>query len=131
MITLLADHDIEGHARVLWGVVQAEGFHRLTSIGFATFAEIGLAQTNTDRAVWRFAQAHEMLLLTNNRNMTGNDSLEETIRQENHPSALPVITIGSVDRMRDRDYRLRCAMRIMEIAAELENYKGAGRIFIP
>jgi hypothetical protein len=128
---ILADHDIEGYAHVLWGVVQAEGLHQLTPIGFATFADVGLSTTNSDRTVWRFAQAHQMILLTNNRNMEGDDSLEVTLRQENHPSALPVITIGSVDRIDDPDYRLRCATRILEIAAEIENYKGAARLFIP
>jgi hypothetical protein len=131
MIVILADHDIEGYARVLWSVIQAEGFHEMTPIGFATFPDAGLSATNTDRMVWRFAQAREMLLLTNNRNMKGDDSLEETIRQENHSSALPVITIGSIDRIKEPDYRLRCATRIMEIATEIENYKGTGRIFIP
>jgi hypothetical protein len=131
MITILADHNIEGQSRIVWSVVQAEGLDQLTAVGFAIFADVGLATTSTDRSVWRFAQAHEMLLLTNNRNMEGVDSLEEAIRQENHSSALPVITIGSVHRIDEPECRLRCATRIMEIATEIENYKGAGRIFIP
>jgi predicted nuclease of predicted toxin-antitoxin system len=39
-------------------------------------ADVGLPDNSTDREVWRFAQANQMLLLTNNRNMEGVDTLE-------------------------------------------------------
>ena len=49
--------------------------------------------------MWRFAQTHVMMLLTHNRNMNDDDSLEQTIRDENTPRSLPVVTIGRVDRL--------------------------------
>lgn len=72
-----------------------------------------------------------MILLTGNRNMKGEDSLENTLRRENTPSSLPVLTIGRVGRIVERKYRERCAARLAEIVFELEKYLGASRLFIP
>jgi hypothetical protein len=96
-----------------------------------TFAQVGLPYTSSDREAWRFAQDNGMLLLTANRHMEGEDSLEQTIRRENTPTSLPVVTIGNVNRMVDRVYRELCAIRLLEIALDIDNYLGTGRIFIP
>jgi hypothetical protein len=50
-----------------------------------------LAVNSDDRAVWRCAQANEMILLTANRSMKGKDSLEQVMREENTPTSLPVV----------------------------------------
>ena len=47
------------------------------------------------------------------------------------PTSLPVLTIGSLDRFSDREYREQCAVRLVDILLDLENYRGVGRIFIP
>jgi hypothetical protein len=39
-----------------------------------------------------------MILLTANRSMKDEDSLEQVMREENTPSSLPVVTIGNADR---------------------------------
>jgi hypothetical protein len=57
--------------------------------------------------------------------------LEQTIREENSPTALPVVTISRVGRIEEGAYRERCAVRLVEIASELEQYLGTGRLFIP
>jgi hypothetical protein len=72
-----------------------------------------------------------MILLINNRNMEGVDSLEYTLREENTPASLPVLTIGDFDRITDRAYRERCAIRLLEIVVYLDDYLGVGRLFIP
>ena len=72
-----------------------------------------------------------MFLLTDNRNMVGAGSLEQTIREENHATALPVITISRADRIMERSYREHCAARLLDIVLSLDNYLGAGRVFIP
>ncbi len=72
-----------------------------------------------------------MLLLTGNRNMDGEDWLEQTLREENTSTSLPVITISRIDSLRERAYRLRCARRLVEIVLYLEQYRGVGRLFIP
>lgn len=93
--------------------------------------DLGLPEDSTDRAVWRFAQDHQMLLLTDNRNMDDIDSLERTIREENSIESFPVLTIGTVDRLAERSYRDMCVERLIEIIVYLDDYMGAGRLFIP
>jgi hypothetical protein len=51
--------------------------------------------------------------------------------QKSPEYALPVLTIGNADRIVERAYRERCAIRVVEIGLELQNYLGAGRVFIP
>jgi predicted nuclease of predicted toxin-antitoxin system len=131
MITILVDHNIEGQALTLWGILAKSGWLELIPIQLATFTDVGLSLDGTDREIWRFAQVHQMIILTDNRNMKGNDSLEQTIREENMPTALPVLTIGNMNRFEAQDYRERCANRLLEIVLHLEDYLGTGRIFIP
>lgn len=83
------------------------------------------------RVVWQFAQTNQMILITANRNMKGEDSLEQTIREENTPTSLPILTIGNPARFDESSYRQKCATRLIEILFDLENYMGVGRIYIP
>lgn len=132
MIALLADHNLEGHARLLLGTLEALGWVELLDLRLATFAEIGLAQDATDRDVWRRAQELGMLLITDNRNREGPDSLEQTLRDEHSPQCLPVLTVGNAERLRtDRHYRHACAERLVEILVDLERYVGTPRLYIP
>ena len=72
-----------------------------------------------------------MILLTANRRMEGKESLEHTIREEHTTTSLAVLTIGNAERMVERVYRQRCAIRLLEVGLDLENYPGAGRVFMP
>lgn len=128
---ILVDHDIEGQVLTLWGTLTAAGWLTLFPLQLSTFAQIGLPVDSSDRMVWRTAQTQGMVLLTHNRNMEGDDSLEQTIREENTPTALPVVTIGRINRIRERAYRDRCAVRLVEIGLDIEKHLGTGRIFIP
>lgn len=131
MITLLADHNVEGQASLLWSTLATSSWLQLDLFRLATFADVGLPFDTSDREVWRFVQTHGYVLLTGNRHMDEADSLEQTIRQENHPTALPVVTIANLDRMVERGYREACADRLVEIVIYVDNYRGAGRIYIP
>ncbi len=131
MITLLVDHNFEGHAIRLWDTLVTEGWLELFPIQIVMFADIGLAINSNDREVWRFAQAHQMLLVTNNRNMKGENSLTQTLREENSFSSLPVLTIGKLDRLSEKEYRQQCVSRLVEILLDLDNYLGTARVFIP
>jgi hypothetical protein len=131
LTTVLVDHNIEGQATLLWGTLAVDGWLELVPLRLTTFAEVGLPINSSDRVVWRFAQAQQMMLLTDNRSMRGDDSLQRTLREENTPSSLPVLTIGSIDRMDEREYRERCAARLVEIILDLEIYLGSSRLFIP
>jgi len=114
-VILLADHNLEGQALLLWGHLAAEGWLDLLPLRLVTFANVSLLASSNDRVVWQFAQDHQMLLLTGNRNRKGADSLEQTIREENAPTSLPVITIARVDLLDSSDYRQRCITRLIEI----------------
>jgi hypothetical protein len=72
-----------------------------------------------------------MLLLTDNRNARGPDSLERTLGEENTPTSLPVLTVGTPGRLKELNYRERCADRLMEIVLDLDTYRGVGRVYIP
>jgi hypothetical protein len=130
-MTILVDHDIEGHAVLLWSALEAAGWLELVAIDRATFADVGLPPNSSDRVIWRFARDRQLILLTGNRNMRGQDSLERTIREENTPTSLPVLTIGSPDRLEEQPYRHRCADRLFEIVVDIDQYLGSGRLFIP
>lgn len=131
MTTILVDHDIEGHALLLWARISTEGWSDLLSLRLILFDDVDLPADSNDREVWRFAQKNQWVLLTGNRRMKEADSLEKTIREENTPASLPVVTIGNVNRMLDRGYLERCKLRLLEVMLYLDNYAGAGRLFIP
>jgi predicted nuclease of predicted toxin-antitoxin system len=130
-VRFLADHDIEGYAQLLWGTLAVVGWLELIPLELKTFRDIPIPVNSSDREVWRFAQANGLILITNNRNMKAEDSLERTIREENQPNSLPVLTIGSVERLTDLTYREQCADALVEISLDLERHTGRGRIYIP
>lgn len=116
---------------LLWATMGTEGWLKLLDIPMLTFTEVGLPIDSSDRTVWRFAQERQLILLTGNRNQAGEDSLEQTIRNENTPTSLPVVTVSVVDRLEESAYREQCAERLAEIILDIENNLGLGRIYIP
>jgi hypothetical protein len=130
-MTFLVDYNMKGQALLLWGTLAAAGWLDLLPMKLLTFEEAGLPINSNDRVVWRFVQAHRLLLLTGNRNMTGQDSLEQTVREENAPTSLPIITVANVSRIDERAYRERCGSRLVEVVLDINNYLGTGRVFIP
>jgi hypothetical protein len=128
----LIDHNFKGHARILLGSIASQGWLDFVPIRFVMFEEVGLSINSIDRVVWRVAQENQMILLTANRSMKDEDSLEQVMREENTQNSLPVVTVGNADRvLNDSSYRERCVDRIVEIAIYKVNYMGARRVFIP
>ncbi|MBG1267488.1 DUF5615 family PIN-like protein [Nostoc sp. WHI] len=128
----LVDHNLKGHARILLGSIASLGWLDSVPIRFVTFEEMGLSIDSSDRVVWRLAQKNQMILLTANRSMKDEDSLEQVMREENTPNSLPVVTIGNADRvLTDSSYREDCVDRLVEIVLYIGNYIGARRVFIP
>jgi len=130
-MTFLVDYNLDGYALVFLGVLTKLGWLEILSIRFVTFRDVGLSMESSDRVVWQYAQTNRMLILTANRNMKGKDSLEQVMREENQADSLPVLTIGDLDRLDEFDYRERCIERLIEIVLDIDNYLGAGRLFIP
>ncbi len=117
---------------MLWGTLVKEGWFSLVALEFVTFQEIGLPFDSNDRDILHFAQANQMILLTANRNMEDENSLEQTLRDENTMTSLPVLTIGNQERiLYEISYRERCAERLVDVMLDLDNYLGVGRVFIP
>lgn len=128
----LIDHNLKGHALVLFGAIARQGWLDIVPIQFITFSEIELSTNSNDRVVWRLAQKNQMILLTANRSMKGKDSLEQVIREENTSTSLPVVTISNAARLlNDSEYRVRCVEGLIEIILSIDSYRGASRIFIP
>ena len=130
-MTVLADHNLEGQAILLWGTLATEGWLTLLPVRLVMFHEVGLPTDSNDRDVWRYAQTHQLVLLTGNRRKRGTDSLEQVIREENTPMSLPVITVARVNRLDERTYREQCSSRLIEIMLDIDRYLCVGRIFIP
>lgn len=128
---VLLDHHLKKQGILLWATMGSEGWLKLLDIPMLTFNDVGLPINSSDRSVWMFAQEKQLILLTGNRNSEGEDSLEQTIRNENTPSSLPVVTISMVSRMEERAFREQCAERLVEIILNIENYLGIGRVYIP
>ena len=103
----------------------------MVDLRLTTFSQVGLSFDSSDRVVWRFAQENRMILLTNNRNMDGADSLEQTLREENTPTSLPIVTIANIGRLSEKQYRERCAFQLLEIVLELQKHLGRSRVYIP
>jgi hypothetical protein len=127
----LIDHNIEGQALMLFGSLTTGGWLDILPIRFVSFDQVQLPIESSDRVVWRFAQEKQMILLTANRSMKGEDSLEQVIREESLPTSLPVVTLANVDRIVEREYRELCIDRLVEIVLYIDNYLGVSRLFIP
>lgn len=89
----LVDHNLKGHAHILLGSIASQGWLDSVPIRFVMFQEVGLAIDSSDRVVWRLAQKNQMILLTANRSMKDEDSLEQVLREENTQNSLPVVTV--------------------------------------
>jgi hypothetical protein len=127
----LVDYNLDGYALVFLGILTKLGWLEILSIRFVTLKEAGLSMESNDRIVWRYAQENQMMILTANRNMKGEDSLEQVMREENTADSFPVLTIADLERLDEFDYRERCVERLIEIILDIDNYMGVGRLFIP
>jgi len=77
-MNFLVDHNLRGHAVLLSGSILSGGWLDWVLIRFITFDEMDLPINSDDRIVWRLAQSNEMILLTANRSMKGENSLSGT-----------------------------------------------------
>jgi hypothetical protein len=131
MIRLLSDHDVELQTRLIWTVFTDDEWKEFGVLDFLSLRGAGLDRKSSDRVVWLYCQAHEMLLITGNRNQRGSDSLGIVIEELNSLIHLPVLTIATPDMVSEKTYRENCAYRIADIALALDRIRGAGRLYIP
>jgi hypothetical protein len=135
VIKLLADANIQGQVARLAERMQAEpwkDFWDYLELRLIHFDDVGLALTDSDAVVWRRCQENELLLLTDNRNDDGPESLAATIRANNRPHALPVFTIADCRRVHaSKEYADRVIDRLLRYLLELDSLRGAGRLYLP
>ncbi len=131
MISILLDHNIKGYYDLFTGTLTTEDTEGKIKIEFILFSDVGMPNDSTDQVIWDFVQEKQMFLLTNNRNRKGVDSLQEAIESDTSFDSIPVLTIGNLNRIHERRYRERCIARIIDVAANFDNYRGCGRLFIP
>ena len=130
-MNFLVDYNLDGYTVVFLGILAKRGWLEFLPIDFVTFREVGLLVDSSDRTVWDYAQENNMIILTANRNMKGEDSLEQIMRENNTATSFPVVTIGDIARLDEFEYRERCIDSLIEIVLDIENYMGVGRLFIP
>jgi hypothetical protein len=132
---ILADTNVGKQRRALVAIWSSETWRDLWSdlgLSVVSFPALGLSFDAPDSLIWRTCQREELVLLTGNRNHRGPDSLEATTRAENQPDSLPVITIGDPDRvLQDRRYAEIVAERLLEKLIAIDDFRGAGRIYVP
>jgi hypothetical protein len=135
MPAIMADHDIEGQMQVLLRLLTSaawfEVWHEL-AIRVESFASLELPENTSDIALWQFCQTQQIILITGNRNKAGPEALEAVIEQNNTPTSLPVLTIGTPPRvLSSREYAERVVTRLLEILFDVEQYRGTGRLYLP
>jgi Tfp pilus assembly ATPase PilU len=132
---LMADNDSRGQFAVIHALLESDTWRQLWSslnLQVVTFEDLGLPANAADVAVWEACQERQIILVTGNRNAEGPDSLEATIRARNAPDSTPVITIANPRRlMRSKAYADRATERLLEYLLNLDQLRGAGRLYIP
>jgi hypothetical protein len=131
----MSDNDVLGEFELLFSICESEAWKDVwdaLDFDVFTFDSFGLAADALDEDIWRICQQHDVVLITGNRNADSPESLEITIRRHGNEQSLPVLTIADRDRIhRERRYAERAAERMLEYLMDLDQLRGAGRLFIP
>ena len=135
MARLLADNDAVGYVEALVHEMKSPkwvDFWTMLGLTLVYFRDVGLAPASSDRTIWLTCQAEQLLLITNNRNQDGPDSLETTIRELNGPDSLPVFTISHLDTFRtSRTYVERMVDSLYVYLMGIDELRGTGRLYLP
>lgn len=102
MATLLVDANLDGHAEILKARLATDTWRELRDfldVQFLHFDRAGLDRAVKDNVVWRRCQQQGYYLLTANRNLESEDSLEATIRREGTAQSLPVLTLARAEQL--------------------------------
>ena len=90
MTGILPDVNIEGHFKILLRLLQQDHrteFWAHLNLRTPTFGQLGLAADTADLVVWQTCQRECLILLTANRNLEAEDSLEASVIVEARGSA--------------------------------------------
>jgi len=132
---LVADANIQGQVEHLVQRMQADAwgdFWQALGLALCRFEDVGLSQSSTDLEVWDICQAKQLVLITDNRNLDSEDSLEATIRRNNKPQFLPVFTIADMTEFRtNSSYVERVVEALYDYLLRIDDVRGTGRLYLP
>jgi hypothetical protein len=96
------------------------------------FGDVGLSESSSDLEVWSVCQAEQLILITDNRNLDSEDSLEAVIRRDNTAECLPVFTIADIHEFRtNNEYVERVVEAFYDYLLRIDEVRGAGRLYLP
>jgi hypothetical protein len=131
------DVNVQGHARYILQLLEALNVADLweaLDLPVLTVAGLGYADDVPDRVIWDRCQADGLLLVTENRNDDGPDSLQRVMGESNSADSLPVLTIANKRRFeRDRPYAQVVAKEFLNVVSDTARglNRGAGRMYLP
>jgi hypothetical protein len=134
---LLADVNLQGHLPYLRRLIDQLGLLEVLAdahLALTTFPELGLDRHLNDRALWRFCQENNWVLLTDNRNHADEDSLEATLQDSRREGHLPVLTVANKGRFENSgEYASRVAEDIVYLLLDVFEcgIRDRPRIFVP
>lgn len=135
---LLADVNVQGHLPYMRRLLEILGLWAVLAeleLDFATFPGLGLPRDLDDRSLWGRRQDDGWVLLTENRNHDGPDSLHATLADSWRDGRLPVLTLANKGRFEhDPGYAARVATDVAEILfgiAHEDRFRDQARIYVP
>ncbi len=135
---LLTDVNVQGHLAYLVRLLSAAEllpFLNESGIELVTFRDLNLHPETSDRELWELCQRDGWVLLTENRNHDGPDSLGITIAESWQPGHLPVLTLSNKTRFeRDPRYAQQVANDVAELLYGIQvngEYRESPRINVP
>ena len=135
MRAIMADNDILGQMRILVQLLESDVWRDLwvaTNLSVRTFADLGLTPDVSDAVLWHACQKEQIVLITGNRIKESAISLQATIEAHNTSSSLPVFTLSNANRiLASRRYANQVVERMLRYLLEIDNVRGAGRLWLP
>lgn len=135
MTRLLVDANLDGHAEIMKTRLASDTWRELRDhldLQLLHLEHAGLERTVKDEVVWRWCQQTGHYLLTANRNLESEDSLEATIRREGTAQSLPVFTLANADLLlQDRAYVDKVVESLLDYLLNAEGLRGSGRLYLP
>ena len=132
---LAADANIQGQVGYLVQRMQADpwaDFWQALGLVLHRLEYIGLSGSSSDLEVWNACQAEQLILITDNRNLDSEDSLEAIIRRNSSPESLPVFTITDMNQFRtNSSYVERVVEVLYDYLLRIDDVRGAGRRYLP
>jgi hypothetical protein len=132
---ILADINVGKQRSAILAIWASDAWRDLwTALGLSvqSFPSLGLPYNASDALIWATCQREGLVLITGNRNKRGPDSLQAVLDGENRADSLPVITIADARRvLNDRLYAEQVAERLLEKLIAIDDFRGAGRIYVP